>query len=243
MMKSLIKAIFVTAAIVIFGACTHVAGPAINDKDMSRIISEVYLVDQWAKTDNAVNMRADSTLIYNAIFVKYGYTFEQYSSSMAYYVRHWKKYLKVLNDAHKLLLDGAERANELFSLESYRLKPVVCTPRKSDKSLYGQWWKVAPGPFKNQSASSSDYRIPYKSSIKNLVGTEGDKASKNIEVHVNTPEQGYDDGEWKLSVNADEEVINMQPDNKKKAVIEKKPALKGKEVDDPSKASETIKKK
>ncbi len=222
MMKSSIKTICTAVVLGICAACSHTGGPAINEKEMSGIISDIYLVDQWAKVDNKVSMRADTTLIYNAVFMKYGYTFEQYMSSMEYYVRNWKKYLRILDGAYKILIAGAQEADELYRLDGMRLKAVVRTPLLSDKSLFGKWWNGTPAPFRFRNISPSKVRIPYKLSA-SAADTDDGQASVKETVYVNTAEQGYDSGEWKVRDTEDEDVIDMQQQPRKKDGVAIKP--------------------
>lgn len=213
MKKSSTIAILAAVALTLCGACSGIGGPAIGEKDMSRIISDVYLVDQWSKIDDAAGMRADTTLLYNGVFEKYGYTLEDYATSMEYYIRHWKTYLKVLESAHRILMKGAREAEELAELESARLVQVVRTPMKSDKSLFGKWWEKPEGLFGEYLKFYKGSEVPYR------IGHTAQRPEKmkvlDDIVHVNGLEQGYDSGEGKIPLSeTDVTVQSVRPAKK-----------------------------
>lgn len=82
----------------------------IDRKDMSAIISEMFLVDQVLEDDNRLRMQADSMLVYPAIMSKYGYTLEEFETSVRYYLSEGESYSEILKDAKERLV---KRENEL----------------------------------------------------------------------------------------------------------------------------------
>lgn len=238
-MRSSTIAILAAVALALCGGCSGIGGPAIGEGDMSRIISDIYLVDQWSKIDDAAAMRADTTLLYDGIFEKYGYTLGDYAASMEYYIRHWKTYLKVLDGAHRILTKGAREAEEFARLEGARLVQVVRTPMKSDKSLFGKWWEKPEGVFGEYVKYFRDSVVPYK--IGHAVQRPAKLKILDDVVHVNGPEQGYDSGEGKVPLSEEDVTVSaVIPEEKergkapragRKSVVQGKE--KGTEVPEP----------
>ncbi len=49
------------------------------------IYVDMFLADQWIRDNSEARRRADTTLFFDPVFEKYGYTFEDYDKSMVYY--------------------------------------------------------------------------------------------------------------------------------------------------------------
>ena len=78
--------------------------------ELSRIIGEMYLADQYVEENPQYRIQADSAALYESIFGKYGYTTETYRNSLAYYLQKGNSYEKINTRARDML---SERKNEL----------------------------------------------------------------------------------------------------------------------------------
>ena len=68
----------ILAALVLAIALSCSSGPkVIPRRDMRRISEEMFLRDKWLSI-NKMYGAADTTLVYDPIFGKYGYTYEDY---------------------------------------------------------------------------------------------------------------------------------------------------------------------
>ena len=78
-------------------------GRVIPESDMTSIYMDMFMADQWLTEFSKYTARADTTLFYDPIFKKYGYTFNDFRQSLEYYVDHPDKYMKIMTKASKLL--------------------------------------------------------------------------------------------------------------------------------------------
>lgn len=94
---------------------------------LTDIYADMFLADQWLKDNNSFKKGMDTTLFYDPIFARYGYTFADYDATVKQYMRDPEKFSKVFRDAaEKLKKEGARygkmadrikenrRFNELF---------------------------------------------------------------------------------------------------------------------------------
>lgn len=116
--------------------------PVISKDDMSKILSDMYLANQWAAADPERSAKADTTLLYEAVFQRYGYTFDDFNSSMEIYIRKPNAYKKIFKTADEILKEGAKRAAIEYKSEDYKLETVIDIPLRNtaDTSLFGKWW-------------------------------------------------------------------------------------------------------
>ena len=74
-----------------------------------RIYHDMFLADQWLRDHQDARKRADSTLFFDPVFRRYGYTFEDYDRSVHYYLDKPEQYAKILDRAGERLRKEAER--------------------------------------------------------------------------------------------------------------------------------------
>ena len=68
---------------------------------MSKITEDMVLADFWLKQHPELSTKADTMLVYDAVFRKHHCTFEQYDLSMNYYSRNVSKYEDIVTAARK----------------------------------------------------------------------------------------------------------------------------------------------
>ena len=71
-------------------------GRVIPEEKMSRIYEDMLLADQWLRDHPDSRKAADTTLFFDPIFKRYGYSFEDFDRSVNYYVDHPEQYTKIL---------------------------------------------------------------------------------------------------------------------------------------------------
>lgn len=97
-MKKFLKiSVLVTLAALCLAACTS-AGKIIPRKKMIRIYSDMFISDQWLSIHADANMAADTTLFYEPIFNKYGYTTEDYRASVEYYLKDPVQFSRMIKE-------------------------------------------------------------------------------------------------------------------------------------------------
>ncbi len=78
--------------------CGH-RGRVIPGKKLMKLYTEMYLADQWLRDNPDLRRAADTTLFFDPIFRRHGYTFEDFDRSVHYYLDRPEKYGKLLNKA------------------------------------------------------------------------------------------------------------------------------------------------
>lgn len=112
-------------------------------KVFSKIYAEMFITDQWLKEQKVLRKTADTAMVYEPIFQRYGYTVDDYRRSVDYYTREPETFSKVFEGARVMLqakLDSltvdkkaADRADSLRKVyEGWKL-PV---PRLLDDFVY-----------------------------------------------------------------------------------------------------------
>jgi len=123
-----------------------------SEKDMADIYAEMFLADQWLNDNYTLRKKADTTRFYEAIFKKYGYTFEDYDASVNHYLRKPEKYRKILARSAKKLRSGfnaldkfekeIERQNAILAGLSYLHLPEFAPDSiRIDTSLTWSPWR------------------------------------------------------------------------------------------------------
>ena len=76
---------------------------------LTRIYQDMFLADQWVRDNPDGRKIADTTLFFDQIFRRYGYTFEDYDRTVHYYLDRPEAYSKLLNRASDRLRKEGER--------------------------------------------------------------------------------------------------------------------------------------
>ena len=77
-------------------ACGHRAR-VIPESKLVHIYHDMFLADQWVRDHPDNRTDVDTTLLFDPIFHRYGYTFEDYDRTVQYYLDHNDRYVKILN--------------------------------------------------------------------------------------------------------------------------------------------------
>ena len=85
-------------AVVLAGlcACGH-RNRIIPENKLVRIYHDMFLADQWVRDHPDARTDVDTTLIFDPIFHRYGYTFEDYDRTVQYYLDRSEQFVKILN--------------------------------------------------------------------------------------------------------------------------------------------------
>ena len=88
---------------------------------MKDIYAEMFLADQWLADHSSERKKVDTTLFYDPIFERYGYTFEDYDASVKYYLKDPERFSRIFRDASIKLKKGRDKYQaELKRLEDIR---------------------------------------------------------------------------------------------------------------------------
>ncbi len=96
-------------------ACGH-RSRVIPENKLVRIYHDMFLADQWVRDHPETRVDVDTTLLFDPIFHRYGYTFEDYDRSVQYYLDRSDRFVKILNRAEEQL----RKEGEALQLEADR---------------------------------------------------------------------------------------------------------------------------
>ena len=108
-------------------ACGHRAR-VIPEGKLVRIYHDMFLADQWVRDHPDNRTDVDTTLLFDPIFHRYGYTFEDYDHTVQYYLDHSERYVKILNrvetqlrkEGESLQLEADRQTAREVELNKYR---------------------------------------------------------------------------------------------------------------------------
>lgn len=86
--------------LVLWAACGCTRGRVLSVKKFSKITEEMLLADAWLEVHPECRTKADTSLLYDPIFKKYGCRFRDYDSTLSYMMEHPEKYVEALQLAH-----------------------------------------------------------------------------------------------------------------------------------------------
>ncbi|MBQ9462477.1 MAG: DUF4296 domain-containing protein [Bacteroidales bacterium] len=114
--------------LVLLGSCS--GRPRIIPGDtLASIYADMFLADQWLSDHSSESKKADTSLFYDPIFSRYGYTFEDYDASVKHYLKDPERYSKIFKKASEKLSSGRDL---------YRKKiEAIELAREVEKSLVG----------------------------------------------------------------------------------------------------------
>ena len=84
----------------------------ISRGEMVDIYSELFLQDQAIHLNRSLFDRADSVLVYEGIFRKYGYNTDDFLYSVEYYLRDPERMAKIMNEVQVRMNTAARSMNE-----------------------------------------------------------------------------------------------------------------------------------
>ncbi|MBQ7222873.1 MAG: DUF4296 domain-containing protein [Bacteroidales bacterium] len=101
-MKRILYPVFVSLLLILSGCAQH---KRISPRNMEKIFYDIYRIDEMVLFEPPFDSMADSTAIYKSIFEHYGYTVEDFTSSVDYYLKKPDQFRKILKKVRKRLFD------------------------------------------------------------------------------------------------------------------------------------------
>ena len=102
--------------LVLLFSCGKKDGNIIPKKELSVIISEMFLADQYAEVEEPLRAKTDTLILYEGIFRKHGYTFEDYRNTIKVYLQDGDALYKIHMKAKDLLSQERERVRKQIAL-------------------------------------------------------------------------------------------------------------------------------
>ena len=102
-MKALryISALF--AVVLFLSSCSGDEGKVIPRSKLAEIYAEMLITDQWISDTPGVRRTADTSLVYEPIFQKYGYTTADYRASVDRYMDDPERFSRILRTTGQIL--------------------------------------------------------------------------------------------------------------------------------------------
>ena len=135
----------IAACAVLFSlvGCSFNRTKVIPRGEMAEIYAEMLMADQWIIENSRTRTQADTSLVYEPIFQRYGYDTEDYRASVAHYMKDPERYSRILRETAEILDARILELKELKRIEDRR-KSIV--PYKIDRfrlyyvrSVEGLW--------------------------------------------------------------------------------------------------------
>ena len=93
----------VVLALVLFSSCSGEKGKVISRGDLAEIYAEMLMTDQWIANHPELRKKADTSLVYEPILEKYGYTTQDYVLTMDKYMDDPERYSRILRTTGEIL--------------------------------------------------------------------------------------------------------------------------------------------
>lgn len=120
------------AATLCLWACSSSGkGRVIPEDRMVDLYVDMFISDAWLKDNKAAKARADTTLFFDPIFKRHGYTFDDYEKSIQFYSGDMETFSKILDSAARIL---SAKSTELEKKDAEILRA-----RHLEDSLRAHW--------------------------------------------------------------------------------------------------------
>lgn len=128
-MRRVLGHIAVAFLVVLTLSGCHRKGRIIPAKTLENIYVEMFLADQWLRNQTEERPKADTTLFYEPVFRRYGFTSQDYDVTVSYYIDRPDKYVKILRRVAKDL--------NIKHLEYNRIAERIARVNSRDREGYG----------------------------------------------------------------------------------------------------------
>lgn len=95
--------LFFCAMILLFSSCSNDEGKVIPRDVLSEIYTEMLVTDQWILSTPGVRMIADTSLVYEPILEKYGYTTLDYIKTVEAYMADPERFSRIFRTSGEML--------------------------------------------------------------------------------------------------------------------------------------------
>ena len=124
-MKKHFVILLLLAAIVLAPSCRRTGPRVIPRGKLAKIYAEMFVTDQWIQNTPKLRSIADTSLVYEPILEKYGYTSEDYQHSVQHYMDDPERFSRILRTTGEILDDQIKdlkrKQKELQELEARKL--------------------------------------------------------------------------------------------------------------------------
>lgn len=143
-MKSIRHHIFFILAVSFFAcvSCGREEAEVIPRNTLAKIYAEMFVTDQWVTSSPGIRQIADTSLVYEPILEKYGYTSDDYRRSVDVYMDDPERFARILRSTAELLdarlrelrkLQKSLKTEEELEAERQRLLEAVRSDFKPEE--------------------------------------------------------------------------------------------------------------
>lgn len=100
------------ALVLLLASCGR-GGKVIPRSKFAAVYAEMLLADQWLNDHPSERTKADTTLFYDPIFKRFGYSFADYDASVNHYLSDPEKYSRILKKSASILRRKAKHYGEI----------------------------------------------------------------------------------------------------------------------------------
>ena len=90
-------------AVTLFSSCNRDEEKVIPRSKLARIYAEMFLTDQWITNNPGMRQIADTSLVYEPILEKYGYTSADYRRTVDVYMDDPERFSRILRTTGEIL--------------------------------------------------------------------------------------------------------------------------------------------
>lgn len=136
-----INVIYLIAFVLLMQACSD--DGIISRKDMVSITRDMYLADQYIDQKPDILAQTDSLLVYPAVLAVYGYTVEDYTNSIRYYLQKDDSYNRILLQAQRQLENTVDDLDALIQqLHDEKIRNGGGDLMEEDMPKPQVWWAI-----------------------------------------------------------------------------------------------------
>ena len=106
--------------VLVFLVAASCRGPRVIPKDtLTDIYMDMFMADQMVREENLPRTMMDTTLVYEAVFEKYGYDTDDYLHSVRYYLKDPERFAKMFEEVAKRLEGEADALEKIIEHEKW----------------------------------------------------------------------------------------------------------------------------
>lgn len=128
MMRNLLHIHLVLAAmLILLSSCQREDVEVIPRSKLARIYAEMLVTDQWIQNTPDIRRIADTSLVYEPILEKYGYTSEDYQHSVDHYMDDPERFSRILRTTSEILdgqLKELRKQQQMRALEAKKKREL-----------------------------------------------------------------------------------------------------------------------
>ena len=117
-MKKSLSYILVMLTIALAVSCNGNRARVIPRSKLSKIYAEMFVTDQWIQNTPSVRTIADTSLVYEPILQKYGFTSEDYQHSVQHYMNDPERFSRILRTTSDILDKRMKELRRLAKLQA-----------------------------------------------------------------------------------------------------------------------------